>query len=87
MRLVTLRSRSHSGVRTTADPASVMPLVRREMAGIAVYDITTIEAKAEQSVVNERLIAALSTTLAAMATLLLSLVSFCGVMASIYGRV
>ena len=76
-------------VRTSGDPAAVMPLVRHEIAAIdariAVYGVTTIEQKAARSVNNERLIATLSTTLAVMATLL-SVVGLYGVMAYMVTR-
>ena len=76
-------------VRTSSDPAAVIPLVRREMAAIdsrlALYAFTTIEEKAARSVTNERLVATLSTTLASMATLL-SVVGLYGVMAYMVTR-
>ena len=76
-------------VRTSGDPAAVVPLVRREMAAmdsrLALYALTTIEEKAARSVTNERLVATLSTTLASMATLL-SVVGLYGVMAYMVTR-
>jgi predicted permease len=71
-------------VRTSGDPSSTMALVRREMAtmdrDLAVYGITTLDEIVQRSVVNERLIATLSSTLSVMATLL-SIVGLYGVMA------
>jgi predicted permease len=76
-------------VRTRSDPTTVLAAVRREMAdldpGLALYEVTTLEDKALRSVVNERLIAGLSTILAAIATLL-SVVGLYGVMAYLVTR-
>jgi ABC-type antimicrobial peptide transport system permease subunit len=66
-----------------------MQAVRRLMASLdprlAVYDVATLEERVERSVVNERLIASLSATLSAMATLL-SVVGLYGVMAYMVSR-
>ena len=66
-----------------------MQAVRRLMASLdprlAVYDVSTLEERVERSVVNERLIASLSATLSAMATLL-SVVGLYGVMAYMVSR-
>ena len=71
-------------VRTSADPYAVMQAIRREMidldAQVAVYGVSTLDERVAQSVVNERMIASLSSTLSAMATLL-SIVGLYGVMA------
>jgi ABC-type antimicrobial peptide transport system permease subunit len=71
-------------VRTDQDPYAVMRSVRREMAAmdsqVALYDVTTLEERVSQSIVNERMIASLSTTLAVMATLL-AIMGLYGVMA------
>jgi predicted permease len=76
-------------VRTRRDPATVLSAVRREMAeldpGVALYEVATLEDKALRSVVNERLIAGLSTVLASVATLL-SVVGLYGVMAFLVTR-
>ena len=66
-----------------------MQAVRRLMASLdprlAIYDVGTLEERVERSVVNERLIASLSATLSAMATLL-SVVGLYGVMAYMVSR-
>jgi predicted permease len=71
-------------VRTEQDPAAVMQTVRREVARLdpqlAIADVSTLEERIQRSVVNERLIATLSSALSAMATLL-SLVGLYGVIA------
>jgi predicted permease len=71
-------------IRTAQDPAAVMQTVRREVARLdpqlAIADVSTIEERIQRSVVNERLIATLSSALSAMATLL-SLVGLYGVIA------
>jgi ABC-type antimicrobial peptide transport system permease subunit len=76
-------------VRTAREPEAVMQAVRRLMASLdprlAVYDVATLEERVERSVVNERLIASLSATLSAMATLL-SVVGLYGVMAYMVSR-
>jgi predicted permease len=76
-------------VRTRSDPTTVLAAVRREMADLdprlALYEVATLEDKALRSVVNERLIAGLSTILAAVATLL-SVVGLYGVMAYLVTR-
>jgi len=76
-------------VRTKAEPTAVLSGLRREMAdldpGIAIYEVSTLEDLARRSVVNERLIAGLSTALASIATLL-SVVGLYGVMAFLVTR-
>ena len=71
-------------VRTTRDPYVVMQAIRREMAAldpqIAIYAVSTLEERVQRSVVNESMIASLSATLAAMATLL-SIIGLYAVMA------
>jgi predicted permease len=71
-------------VRTDGDPLALMQRVRGELAALApqlaVYNVSTLQARAERSVVNERLIASLSGTLATMATVL-SIIGLYGVMA------
>ena len=71
-------------VRTDRDPNLVMQTIRREIAALdpqlAVYDIGTLDQRVLRSVVNERLIASLSATLATIATLL-AIVGLYGVMA------
>jgi predicted permease len=71
-------------VRTEQDPYAVLRSIRREMAAmdsqVALYDVTTLEERVAQSIVNERMIASLSTTLAVMATLL-AIMGLYGVMA------
>jgi predicted permease len=71
-------------VRTAGDPYVVMQAIRREMSAldpqIAVYGVTTLEERVERSVVNESMIASLSATLGAMATLL-SIIGLYAVMA------
>ncbi len=76
-------------VRTQEDPEGVMQTIRREVASLdpqlPVYNVSTLEDRVERSVVNERLIASLSATLSAMATLL-SVVGLYGVMAYLVTR-
>jgi predicted permease len=76
-------------VRTTGDPAQMMPQIRREMAGmdrqLAIYGVTTLDDLVQRSVTNERLIATLSAALSTMATLL-SVVGLYGVMAYMVTR-
>jgi predicted permease len=76
-------------VRTSGDPAAVLPVVRREIAAadarIALYGVSTFDERIERNIVNERLIATLSVTLATMATLL-SIVGLYGVMAYMVTR-
>jgi predicted permease len=71
-------------VRTAQDPPTVMQTIRREVARLdpqlAVAEVSTLEERIQRSVVNERLIATLSSALSAMATLL-SLVGLYGVIA------
>lgn len=71
-------------VSTERDPDAVMQTIRREVARLdphlAIADVSTLDERVERSVVNERLIASLSSALGAMATLL-SLVGLYGVMA------
>jgi predicted permease len=71
-------------IRTDQDPYAVMQAVRREMAAldpqVAIYDVSTLDQRVRRSIVNERLVASLSSTLAMMATLL-SIVGLYGVMA------
>ena len=71
-------------VRTEQDPYAVMRSVRLEMAAmdpqVAVYDVTTLDERVARSIVNERMIASLSTTLGVVATLL-AIVGLYGVMA------
>jgi predicted permease len=71
-------------VRTEGNPTDLLPRVRSEIATLdpqlAVYNVSTLQARAERSVASERLIASLSATLATMATLL-SIVGLYGVMA------
>jgi ABC-type antimicrobial peptide transport system permease subunit len=70
-------------------PEAVMPELRREVAALdprlALYDVSTLEEKVDRSVVNERLIASLSTALATLATLL-SVIGLYGVMAYLVTR-
>ena len=71
-------------VRTDIDPDVVMQSIRRAVASIdsrvPVSEVATFEQRVEQSVANERLVAALSATLGTMATLL-ALVGLYGVIA------
>jgi predicted permease len=71
-------------VRTDIDPDVVMQSIRRAVASIdsrvPVFEVATFEQRVEQSVANERLVAALSATLGTMATLL-ALVGLYGVIA------
>ena len=61
-----------------------MGTIRRRIAdldpGLAIYNVATLERRVERSVVNERLIASLSSTLSVMATIL-SVIGLYGVMA------
>ena len=76
-------------VRTRKEPEALMPLIRREIAGLdsqlPVYGVATLETRVERSVVNERLIATLSAALSAMATLL-AIMGLYGVMAYTVSR-
>jgi ABC-type antimicrobial peptide transport system permease subunit len=76
-------------VRTDRDPYEVMRQVRREVAGLdallAISNVTTLDETARRSITNERLIASLSATLGALATLL-SVVGLYGVMAYMVTR-
>jgi predicted permease len=69
--------------RTEADPDATAPLLRREVAALdaqmPIFNMATLESRVERSVVNERLIATLSTALSGMATLL-SVIGLYGVM-------
>jgi predicted permease len=71
-------------VRTAGDADAVMQSIRRAVAAIdplvPIYEVSTLEDLISQSIVNERLIAALSTALSTMATLL-AVVGLYGVMA------
>jgi predicted permease len=76
-------------LRTDRDPYEVMRQVRREVAQLdaqlALSNVTTLEETAQRSIVNERLIASLSATLSALATLL-SVIGLYGVMAYMVTR-
>jgi predicted permease len=76
-------------VRTNQDPLAVMPAIRREIAAldadIAIAGIATMDDLIDRSVVNERLIASLSSVLGGMATLL-SVMGLYGVMAYVVSR-
>src|SRR4029450_12114476 len=76
-------------LRTDQNPYDVMGHVRREVAGLdgqlAISNVTTLDETARRSIVNERLIASLSATLGALATLL-SVVGLYGVMAYMVTR-
>jgi predicted permease len=76
-------------VRSDRDPYEVMRQVRREVAGLdgqlAISNVTTLDETARRSITNERLIASLSATLGALATLL-SVVGLYGVMAYMVTR-
>ena len=71
-------------VKTDRDPYTVMQAIRRELAAldsqVALFGVSTLDERVDRSIVNERLIASLSSTLATMATLL-SIVGLYGVMA------
>jgi predicted permease len=70
--------------RTAGDPGAAMEAIRRQVAAIdplvPIYEVSTLEDRVAESVVNERLIAALSTLLSTIATLL-AVVGLYGVMA------
>jgi putative ABC transport system permease protein len=70
--------------RTEGETDALMGTIRRRIAdldpGLALYNVSTLEGRVERSVVNERLIASLSSALSAMATVL-SVVGLYGVMA------
>jgi predicted permease len=76
-------------VHTTQDAEGLMAAIRREMAeldpGLAIFGVSTLDELADRSVVNERLIASLSATLSAMATLL-SVIGLYGVVAYMVSR-
>ena len=76
-------------VRTSGDPAQIIPQIRREIAGmdrqLAIYGVATMDDLVQRSVTNERLIATLSGALSTMATLL-SVVGLYGVMAYMVTR-
>ena len=71
-------------VKTQGDAETMMTTIRRRIAaldpGLALYGVTTLETVVDRSVVNERLIATLSATLSALATIL-SVIGLYGVMA------
>jgi predicted permease len=71
-------------VRTDGDADAMMGTIRRRVAaidpGLAIYNVATVKDRVESSVVNERLIASLSSALSAMATVL-SVIGLYGVMA------
>jgi putative ABC transport system permease protein len=70
-------------IRTQGDPTAIVPRVRAEIGALdpqlAIYNMSTLRARAERSVVNERVIASLSAGLATMATLL-AIIGLYGVM-------
>jgi len=76
-------------VRTTEDPSSIVPQIRREIAALdrqlAIYGVATMDEQIQRSVSNERLIATLSAALSTMATLL-SVIGLYGVMAYMVTR-
>ena len=76
-------------VQSEREPDAIMPLIRREIAALdpqlAVFGAGTLERAVERSLVNERLVASLSSTLSAMATLL-AVVGLYGVMAYLVTR-
>jgi predicted permease len=71
-------------VTTSDDSESTLQTIRRELAALdpqlPIFDVMPLDERAEQSIVNERLIASLSGALSAMATIL-SVVGLYGVMA------
>ena len=64
-------------VRSAAAPEAVMPSLRREMAKIdpnlAIFDLETMEARVNESLFAERMIAALCASFGALATVLASI--------------
>jgi predicted permease len=76
-------------VRTDREPSSLAPIIRREMAALdadlAIYGVATLDDRANQSLIKERVVASLSATLSAMATLL-AVVGLYGVMAYLVTR-
>ncbi len=70
-------------VRTESDPEAMAQALRREVAALdaqlPIFNMATLESRVEHSIVNERLIATLSTALSGMATLL-SVIGLYGVM-------
>jgi predicted permease len=76
-------------VRTTAEPAvaygAVRQVVRGTDASVPVYRLRTLEHQIDQSLLNERLIATLSTAFGALATLL-AVIGLYGVMAYTVAR-
>jgi predicted permease len=70
--------------RTAGDADAVVQSIRRAVATldplVPIYEVSTLDDRVNQSIVNERLIAALSTALSSMATLL-AVVGLYGVMA------
>ena len=71
-------------IRTDADPEALMRVIRLRVASLdsslPIYNVSTLEQRVEQSVVNERMIAALSAALSGMATSL-SVIGLYGVIA------
>ena len=71
-------------VRTDRAPDDAMRAVRQQMAALdpslALFNVSTVDDRIAQSVVNERLIASLSATLSGMATLL-AVIGLYGVLA------
>jgi ABC-type antimicrobial peptide transport system permease subunit len=76
-------------LRTTAAPAALIAAIRREVAaldpGLAVFNVASLDERVARSLRNERLLASLSTTFAALATLL-AMVGLYGVMAYTVSR-
>ncbi len=76
-------------VRTTARPESALGSMRQAMhdldANVPMYNPRTLESQADQSLLNERLIATLSTAFGALATLL-AVIGLYGVMAYTVSR-
>jgi len=71
-------------LRTTSDPAAVMPMVRAKVrdldASLPIYDMRTTEIQISNSLTTERMIASLSTVFGFLATLLAT-IGLYGVMA------
>jgi predicted permease len=76
-------------VRTRGDPANVFSTVRQTVrnveASVPMYDMRTVEQQVENSLVTERLLAALSTVFGSLATLLAA-TGLYGVMAYMVAR-
>jgi predicted permease len=76
-------------VRTRGNPASLFATLRREVrkvdATVPMYDLRTVEQQVENSLVTERLLAALSTVFGSLATLLAA-TGLYGVMAYMVAR-